>query len=138
MPLVPGPLPTALRRLAASDGRPLQHQHQQGGCFFSTNSSSAVPSESPSSEGAEEEGEAFSGSSQALEGSSATSSSPGSMASAYTVVKHPPIPGWEYPPVPAGCEPSFAVIRLGNTQHKVRLLSCLCHEGGAVARRCFY
>lgn len=39
--------------------------------------------------------------------------------SSHTVVKHPPAPGWEFPPVPAGCEAQFAVIRLGNTQHKV-------------------
>ncbi len=43
-----------------------------------------------------------------------------SASSGYTVVKHPPTPGWEFPPAPAGCEPKFAVIRLGNTQHKVR------------------
>lgn len=46
------------------------------------------------------------------------SSSP-SGSTSYTVVKHPPAPGWEFPPVPADCEPKFAVIRLGNTQHKV-------------------
>ncbi|CAM9259342.1 unnamed protein product [Ascophyllum nodosum] len=37
----------------------------------------------------------------------------------HTVVEHPPAPGWEHPPVPDGCEPKFAIIRLGNTQHKV-------------------
>lgn len=114
-PLGGVPLPTALRRLlAASDGRALQ---QQGACLFSTNSRSAVPSQSPSSE--EEEEETLAGGGAALEGSSATSSS--SSVSSYTVVKHPSTPGWEFPPVPAGCEPSFAVIRLGNTQHKVCL-----------------
>lgn len=40
--------------------------------------------------------------------------------SRHTVVRHPPAPGWNYPPVPEGCEAKFAVIRLGNTQHKVR------------------
>lgn len=38
----------------------------------------------------------------------------------HTVVEHPPAPGWEYPPVPNGCEPKFAIIRLGNTQYKVQ------------------
>lgn len=114
-----GPLPTALRRLAAaSDGRTLQQQ-QPGACLFSTNSSSAVASESPSSDEEEEGREALS-SSDKVEGSSAASSASPS-ASGYTVVKHPPTPGWEFPPVPAGCEPTFAVIRLGNTQHKVCL-----------------
>lgn len=119
------PLPAVLRRLAG--GRTLQ---QHAACLFSTNSSSAVLSESSSTEDAQ--AEARSSSSDALEGSSASSSSPS--ASAYTAVKHPPTPGWEFPPVPAGCEPSFAVIRLGNTQHKVR--AWFVGEGAWWSGRC--
>lgn len=38
--------------------------------------------------------------------------------SAQTLVRHQPAPGWVYPPVPDGCSPKFAVIKLGNTQYK--------------------
>lgn len=54
----------------------------------------------------------------------AATASVGAAASqpSHTVVEHPPAPGWEYPPVPNGCEPKFAIIRLGNTQYKVRCI----------------
>lgn len=38
---------------------------------------------------------------------------------AHTVVRHPPAPGWKYPPIPGGLEAKFAVFQLGNTQFKV-------------------
>ncbi|CAM9146256.1 unnamed protein product [Scytosiphon promiscuus] len=109
------PLPTALRR-SAMDGS----LRQQGCHFFSTNSSSAaLPSESLSPEGEEQQEPPSSSSSASEESSLSTPPSSPSTSASYTVVKHPPTPGWEFPPVPAGCAPTFAVIRLGNTQHKV-------------------
>ncbi|CAN0032050.1 unnamed protein product [Discosporangium mesarthrocarpum] len=52
------------------------------------------------------------------EGTDSGSGSP-AFVSPQTTVRHPPAPGWNFPPVPAGCEAKFAVIRLGNTQYKV-------------------
>ncbi|CAM9564913.1 unnamed protein product [Ectocarpus sp. 12 AP-2014] len=106
-------LPTAIR-CPATGGR-LQHhrwqqQRQQQRQQRSSFSSQASEQEAHSS--------GISSSSAVLEGSLPSSSAPPSTSS-HTVVKHPPAPGWEFPPVPAGCEPTFAVIRLGNTQHKV-------------------
>lgn len=123
-----GPLPSTLRRLGTSDGRTLQQQQQRGARFFSTSSSSAVPSEYVNSEREEDEALSSSGK-HAMDGSPAASSAAPS-ATGYTVVKHPPAPGWEFPPVPVGCESTFAIIRLGNTQHKVCRYLTVCYAGG--------
>ncbi|CAM9581622.1 unnamed protein product [Ectocarpus fasciculatus] len=108
-------LPSAIRR-PATGGRlqqlrwQNQQQLRQGSNFSSQASEQEAHSSSSSSS---------SSSSTVLEGSLSSSSSAPPSTSCHTVVKHPPAPGWEFPPVPTGCEPTFAVIRLGNTQHKV-------------------
>ncbi|CAB1100006.1 unnamed protein product [Ectocarpus sp. CCAP 1310/34] len=104
-------LPTAIR-CPATGGRLQQHRWQQQRQQRSSFSSQASEQEAHSSSSSS------SSSSAVLEGSLPSSSAPPS-TSCHTVVKHPPASGWEFPPVPAGCEPTFAVIRLGNTQHKV-------------------
>ncbi|CAM9267819.1 unnamed protein product [Ectocarpus sp. 12 AP-2014] len=103
-------LPTAIR-CPATGGRLQHHRWQQQRQQRSSFSSQASEQEAHSSSSS-------SSSSAVLEGSLPSSSAPPS-TSCHTIVKHPPAPGWEFPPVPAGCEPAFAVIRLGNTQHKV-------------------
>lgn len=117
-------LPTAIR-CPATGGRLQQHRWQQQRQQRSSFSSQASEQEAHSSSSS-------SSSSAVLKGSLPSSSAPPS-TSCHTVVKHPPAPRWEFPPVPAGCEPTFAVIRLGNTQHKVRRV-CVKKEG--IRRRC--
>lgn len=81
------------------DTKPTVLVHSSGKYSFST---------SPAVEGKESVG-------------SSTEAQEESQSFSQTIVRHPPAPGWEYPPVPPRCEPKFAVIKLSGTQHKVSM-----------------